>query len=45
MRTQAADNVIFVPLFQLFLDFFQRKVNDIVMVNLQGSYGIAETQP
>ena len=45
MRAQAADNVIFMPLFQLFLDLFQRKMHDVVVVQLEGRDQIAETQP
>ncbi len=45
MRTQAIDDDVFVSLVHLFLHFFQGEVNDVVMVDLLGRDGIAETQP
>src|SRR6266478_7813431 len=45
MRAQAVDHVVFVSVLHLFFYFFQREVNDVVMVYFQRRYGITETQP
>jgi hypothetical protein len=45
MGSQPVYDVFFVSLVQLFLNFFQREMHNVMMVHFQGSDGIAETQP
>src|SRR6267143_6221018 len=45
MPPQAIDDDVLVSLVYLFLHFFQGEVNNVVMMDLQGRDGIAETQP
>ena len=45
MPAQAADDVVFVPIFQFFLDFFEREMDNVVVVQFEGRDGIAEAQP
>ena len=45
MSAQAVDHVVFVSFLHFFLYFFQREMNDVVMVHLQRYYGVTEAQP
>ena len=45
MRAQAVDYDVFVSFLHLFFYFFQREVNDVVMVYFQRRYRVTETQP
>lgn len=45
MGTKAVDDLIFVAFINLFLNFFQSKVHDIVMVQLFARQHFAEAQP
>ncbi len=42
---QPTDHVIFVPFLQFFLNFFEREMDNIVVVHLQGRHRVTEAQP
>src|ERR1700731_587084 len=45
MRAEPVDDFVFVPFIDLLLNFFQRKVHDIVMVQLFAGEHFAKAQP
>src|SRR5216683_1482243 len=45
MRTEAADDLVFVPFINLFLNFFQSEVHDVVMVQLFAGEILTKAQP
>lgn len=45
VRAETIDDDLFMAFVQFFLNFFESKVDDIVVVHLQRRRGIAEPQP